>query len=275
MKITMKIYLSVLFFLVLLGSLEIYTYVQATGNEISEFVSRRLEINGCVARNGLLFIIGQGSKRTACHKEETPLTWNIQGVKGDTGAQGLQGIQGVQGLKGDKGDRGDQGLQGLQGIKGDKGDTGQSASQLKLYDVNGQFLGNLFQIIFPNIPQGEKLENYLVYNPAIDALLSIDESGALGSTDGVPVLNFATPDCSGQAYSSRIILDKRIVIRTNRIFRSILPVARQSFRTHSILGGVACEQGLIFHSDDVGYPIQEITLPFTLPLQTPLQLKNQ
>jgi hypothetical protein len=66
-----------------------------------------------------------------CHKNETELSWNQQGLKGDTGAKGEkgdQGIQGVQGEKGDKGDNADQGLQGETGEKGDKGEPGISPS---------------------------------------------------------------------------------------------------------------------------------------------------
>jgi hypothetical protein len=96
---------------------------------------------------------------TECKKDEIPITWNIQGpkgdkgdtgaqgspgiqgVKGDTGAQGQQGIQGlkgdkgdqgpqgIQGLRGDKGEMGEQGPQGVQGLKGDKGDTGDQGQQ--------------------------------------------------------------------------------------------------------------------------------------------------
>ena len=66
-------------------------------------------ILGCVAKDGLLSIIGQGSNVKNCAKNQTPLSWNIQGVKGDKGDKGDQGIQGEKGDKGDQGEHGEAG----------------------------------------------------------------------------------------------------------------------------------------------------------------------
>src|SRR2546425_9128631 len=66
-------------------------------------------ILGCVAKDGLLYIIGQGSNVKNCAKNQTPLSWNIQGVKGE---------------KGDKGDPGPVGPQGPQGPRGEQGPKG-------------------------------------------------------------------------------------------------------------------------------------------------------
>ena len=74
-----------------------------------------------------------------CPARTSPISWNIQGLKGDTGltgstgAQGatgdtgLQGDRGVQGLQGIQGPQGIQGMQGLIGPKGDQGVAGISA----------------------------------------------------------------------------------------------------------------------------------------------------
>ena len=88
-------------------------------------------INGCMNDStGILRVVAAGS---SCKSNETPLSWNQQGVQGETGPIGPQGPKGdkgdtgetgPQGLKGDKGDTGETGPQGPQGPKGDKGDTG-------------------------------------------------------------------------------------------------------------------------------------------------------
>lgn len=101
----------------------LWSYSQATGNEIT----------ACVKKDGSLHIVTTGS---ACTKGENLLSWNIvgpKGDKGDTGSVGPQGLQGIQGLKGDTGDAGSQGpigetgLQGEQGIQGEVGPQGEPA----------------------------------------------------------------------------------------------------------------------------------------------------
>ena len=82
-------------------------------------------IHACASNNNVR-IVAAGE---TCKKNETPVDWNSQGLKGDTGDTGDQGLQGDQGPKGDTGDTGDQGLQGDQGPKGDTGDTGDQGLQ--------------------------------------------------------------------------------------------------------------------------------------------------
>jgi hypothetical protein len=53
-----------------------------------------------------------------CRRRETPVTWNIEGPKGDPGQDGAPGPQGPKGDKGDKGDPGTvvSGLKTLEGV---------------------------------------------------------------------------------------------------------------------------------------------------------------
>jgi Lamin Tail Domain len=53
-----------------------------------------------------------------CRRRETPVTWNIEGPKGDPGEPGAPGAQGPKGDKGDKGDPGTvvSGLTTLEGV---------------------------------------------------------------------------------------------------------------------------------------------------------------
>jgi hypothetical protein len=80
-------------------------------------------IQGCYRvadddRKGELRVV---SDAAACRANELPISWSVQGPKGD---QGDQGPQGIQGPPGEKGDQGPQGLQGEPGAKGDPGQRG-------------------------------------------------------------------------------------------------------------------------------------------------------
>jgi len=84
------------------------------------------EIEACVKKNGVIKLL----LTTSCKKNETPLSWNIEGPKGDTGPQGDSGPVGPQGPMGDvgpigpEGPQGDVGPMGPQGPKGDIGEQG-------------------------------------------------------------------------------------------------------------------------------------------------------
>jgi hypothetical protein len=100
---------------------------------------------------GLLRVV---DANTSCTKNETKVSWNVAGPKGDPGVAGPAGSQGPagtngatgpQGPAGVKGDTGAVGPQGVQGSKGDKGD----ASKIIAGDVDatGNILnGNGFTV---------------------------------------------------------------------------------------------------------------------------------
>jgi len=77
-------------------------------------------INACVKNNGTIYLVDAGS----CKKNETKITWNVEGPPGATGPQGPKGDPGPQGEKGDTGAPGATGGPGPKGDKGDTGDTG-------------------------------------------------------------------------------------------------------------------------------------------------------
>jgi hypothetical protein len=64
-----------------------------------------------------------------CGKNDTKISWNQVGPKGDTGSQGPQGEPGVKGETGEKGDTGPQGPQGEPGVKGETGEKGDIGPQ--------------------------------------------------------------------------------------------------------------------------------------------------
>jgi hypothetical protein len=79
-------------------------------------------INGCYRtaeddRKGELRAV---SDPTSCRTNESPISWSIQGPKGDPGPAGIAGP------KGDRGEPGPQGIEGLRGEKGEKGDPGET-----------------------------------------------------------------------------------------------------------------------------------------------------
>ena len=114
MKITMNKKVILFLGIVFVFVVGLWGYSKAVGNEITV----------CVTKAGTVHIIGSDFERAECKKNETLLTWNIVGPKGDKGDKGDTGLQGEQGQKGDQGIQGESGPQGL---KGDKGEPGLAA----------------------------------------------------------------------------------------------------------------------------------------------------
>jgi hypothetical protein len=78
-------------------------------------------IRVCAKKNGQLRLVDTFSE---CDKNESGISWNVQGPKGDKGEQGDTGPRGPQGPQGIKGDTGAQGPTGATGATGPQGDTG-------------------------------------------------------------------------------------------------------------------------------------------------------
>jgi hypothetical protein len=69
-----------------------------------------------------------------------------QGIQGEKGEKGDLGPQGIQGITGEMGPQGERGLTGPQGIQGPQGSTTITQAQpivQKVYDANGNLMGNL------------------------------------------------------------------------------------------------------------------------------------
>ena len=69
------------------------TYAFATGSVIT----------ACAKKNGEVYLIGTGFQRATCARGDQPLTWNIQGLKGDKGDPGAPGKDGAPGPQGTPG----------------------------------------------------------------------------------------------------------------------------------------------------------------------------
>jgi len=98
----------------------LWTYSQANENTA---------ISVCVKKSGLVFVVGDGFRREDCKKNESLLTWNIMGPKGQKGDKGDKGDQGPIGLTGSAGATGSQGPQGEPGLQGEQGPTGLQGPQ--------------------------------------------------------------------------------------------------------------------------------------------------
>ena len=77
------------------------------------------QISGCI--NKKTFVLRVVSK---CSKDETKISWNVVGAKGDKGDTGATGPEGAVGAVGATGPQGLTGPQGSTGATGPKGETG-------------------------------------------------------------------------------------------------------------------------------------------------------
>src|SRR4051812_31300630 len=90
--------------------------------------STAAQIYGCVANDGRLRIV---QATIDCKRGETPLTWNVEGPRGEVGPAGAPGLPGMtgpagpQGLLGPKGDSGPAGADGAVGPAGPQGPRGR------------------------------------------------------------------------------------------------------------------------------------------------------
>ena len=94
---------------------------------VSAHTTSTTTINACKGPFGLLRIVNDPGD---CRHNESLISWNVQGPKGDPGPAGAAGPAGAKGAKGDtgatgpKGDTGATGPQGLIGLTGATGPAG-------------------------------------------------------------------------------------------------------------------------------------------------------
>lgn len=123
-------------------------------------------IKGCVNKKTTELRIS-----SKCKTGETPLTWNVSGVKGE---------------KGEKGD------------SGASGSSGSSSGKMVVVDANGALVGypmgrSIFSEAGPNVGLNTDLSSLDIFMPSINKVVSL-------STSGLPVggaLYYSTTDCSG------------------------------------------------------------------------------
>ena len=242
------------------------------------------QITICAKKSGLVYVIGEDFKRKDCKATDQLLSFNVSGPKGD---------------KGDKGDAGEMGLQGLKGDKGEKGDSGTgggSGSQLHLYDANNQDLG----IVVDHVGN----QGYNSFITSIESFVEFEGSRRLGAGAhaGDPnhhyeayIVNngnifYLLPDCAGIPYSGDIASQPQNTIfiggSTNRMFKTTDGLITRNIEVtnagevpgHLIMSYLSSSTGCA-NNPSASYqvpsfvPLEEISLPFTLPLAWPLQTR--
>lgn len=140
-----------------------------------------------------------------CHADETPVSWNKQGVKGATGAAGLAGLAGKDGVAGAAGRDGAPGGTGATGATGAQGPTGlagaigkDGADAFTVAVANG-FEGNVTQWLASlkgavGTPGATILTSPSCQQPAVFVLSKISFDNLIGPlVDGSPTLNTSCP----------------------------------------------------------------------------------
>jgi hypothetical protein len=147
-------------------------------------------IDGCYSRSGGALRVIDGTV-TNCSKNETALSWNVQGPQGPTGPQGATGATGPTGPQGPEGP------QGPAGPTGPQGPAGAAGSSVRItFKASYTFTGpNYEQILSTSLPEGTFA---LVGRVALTGLMT---GGAGAWETGCQLRDGATP--IGAASDSR------------------------------------------------------------------------
>ena len=205
-------------------------------------------ITVCVQKDGLMHVVGGGFRRADCRKNESLLTWNIQGP---------------------------------QGPKGDKGDPGVAGASLHLFDGGDQDLGLLLDAADPLKP----VRTYHTYLSLRDLLLAFAGNARARTLELITPLNggvfFEGSDCSGQAFSQnrpdRVAMEWHELVRATgpRYFKAVdeTPAAFTGLSYIPETFGAPCTNTST--STPNGIWLEEISLPFTEPLAWPPDIRLQ
>jgi hypothetical protein len=207
-------------------------------------LSHAVKIHGCYSKfNGSLRIVSGPGK---CTSTETAISWNKVGPQGPAGPQGPQGPQGETGPAGAQGER------GLPG-------------SINVFDATGQFVGYLVDI-------SRHLDAPIITTIYIQSV-----------RDNLTINN-ATGDMQGGQFSNLYYEDTECQTQPYIKTKYQLAIARYGNKFYKAIGTPAVT--LQYKSgrtlDSSCYPevsvesliaVEEITLPFSLPLAMPLHLE--
>jgi hypothetical protein len=230
-------------------------------------------INACVNnRSGAMRIVVDPAQ---CKKTERPMSWSM--VVGAPGPQGEQGPMGPQGPPGETGATGTPGTPGAKGEKGDQGPAGPTWDTLEGYDANGQFFGT---VTLTEMVTGFQLP----YLPSIDKHISVNYGdGMVGAK--IEALYFPEENCQGQIYAQNTYCSTEDNDWDNQIYT--FKKNENEYHTYA----VTCERlrrdyksvwfyypNLPMGNGCLNYSanqhdlvvLTEITLPFSIPLATPV-----
>lgn len=245
--------------LLVIGGVLLWGHSRATGETITV----------CVKKTGLVYVIGEGFKRTDCKPGDTLLSWNTEGPTGPQGPQGLQGPAGAAGMN----------VHLLDG-------NGQDLGLLLDADPYGPafrcfgFTGSVCTSFTPNA------KTYRTFIPSANAVIPIRGDGKTQTAVIDPVANrtvfFGGTNCTGTAFVTAS--DGGIDISTNMLLRATGP------RYFAYIGGPSvaspAAQSVIpvpfgqvclntSTTTPTALPVQEVTLSFTEPINWPLKIQSQ
>ncbi|TSC79800.1 MAG: hypothetical protein G01um101429_327 [Parcubacteria group bacterium Gr01-1014_29] len=212
------------------------------------------QITACVTKNGSLQIVGDGYNRNACRKNETLLSWNIKGEKGDKGDTGLSGVD------------------------------GKNATELHLFDANGQDLG----IYVGENSAGMPSEQPITFNTGLGVFFGFAQSGAEQKKAKFEpretTLLFEQIDCGGDMF---------VHVTTGRQVQNIFAVDNGGNNPRNfplfLIEKESASRTILSHSTGTPSPrcqnysvpqtvetlvATEVVLPFTEPLAWPLEVRN-
>lgn len=189
----------------------------------------------------------------------------LPGPAGPEGPQGEKGEDGADGADGEKGDPGEDGEDGADGA------DGTDASALHLFDANNQDLG----ILLDSEGIGKSFHTFL---PALSARASFDYGQDI-ATFTPQRLNvfYEEAGCGGTMFLPFKLIPQRIYTNDNFSVFYLRPLGdiaqpRTSLSRINVSGGVMSCVNEISNWPETS-ELQIVTLPFSLPLQWPLEIR--
>jgi len=230
--------------LVISGSFWVYSFAEGGA------------ITVCVKKDGTVKVVGESFKRIDCKSGEQLLTWNIAGLQGPKGDKGDQGDQGEEGVPG---------VNGVDGHDGSQGPQGPAGPSLHLYDSKGQDLGQYIGSEFRTLVSfGGGVSGVLRFSdtghPFKIAKLDIDDSKTyypLDNCQGVPFI--------------QVVGFKNTVYRSNEKYYVVSDFAMAPRLAESQYDSGICVDDNFTYGDT--YNLQDVSLPFSLPLGWPLEIR--
>ena len=193
------------------------------------------QITVCAKKSGLVYVIGEDFRRVDCKKNDTLLSWNITGP---------------------------------QGPKGDTGERGFVGPTLHLYDANGQNLGSL-------VTASDALGRYFITFLSGENVFLVADQNANGISlhgGGQGGLYFLERDCGGTPYTNLWANPTGATYSSGQRFFKYTTGLASSQQPLSVFDSRGCVNELPGAGEI--YPLQEFSLPFSLPLAWPLEVRE-